>query len=368
MSLPTPEQRLRYYLGSILSQPGVFFDLALGRYSREHLQTLSDLSPKNKDEPVYQRGYARAAYDGPLRELIKSGGYGNKPFLYAGNDRISPDYGPVLVKNRRGSTEPVILRCLNAQRHWGVVATLDRPFSEKIDKVFWRGGSTGWDYRPSSRMKLVKRWAGVRPDIDIKFSHLCQEYKLPGVRERWRPYVDKLTDISTFIDHKYLISAEGNDKDSGLNWKLRANSVVMMPKPVSQSWLMEPFLKPFVHYVPLRDDFSDLGDKLDWCRANEHRCQFIIKQAHKFMEQFKDIKKEKRLEKRVISIYFSKVRGKPHGSKMSPTEIGKWQPASTFADSTQLQKKRYQITDCPTLMHIGFASHSSRPPPLSRDD
>jgi hypothetical protein len=170
------------------------------------------------------------------------------------------------------------------------------------------------------------------------------------------------------MGYKYLISAEGNDKDSGLNWKLRANSVVLMPKPVSQSWLMEPFLKPFLHYVPLRDDFSDLGAKLDWCRANEHICQRIIEHAHRFMEQFQDTKYEEQLERQVISTYFSKVRGKPRESKMSPTEIGKWQPAYIFEASTQQKEERTKINPSPALMHIGLANHWLSDPPQLRDD
>ena len=35
-----------------------------------------------------------------------------------------------------------------------------------------------------------------------------------------------------------------------------------MKPPVVESWLMEGLLKPWVHYVPLAHDFSDLNQKL----------------------------------------------------------------------------------------------------------
>mgnify|MGYP001036819352 CR=1 FL=1 len=33
------------------------------------------------------------------------------------------------------------------------------------------------------------------------------------------------------------------------------------------------------HYVPIANDFSDLADKLEWCRNNDVSCQKIAQQA-----------------------------------------------------------------------------------------
>ena len=328
MSVPTEKERLRFYLGSILGDPGRAFDIKRGEYDPAHLHTLEDLQSDKGPRPC-PRNYSRAAYDEPLATLIKNCGYVDRRFLYAGNDRVSPDRGPVLVKNRRGSTEPVILRCLNSERHWGRRVQQDIPFAAKSDRAFWRGVSSGWDYRPGSRMRLVRTWANKRTDIDVKFSQLRQEYALPGVRERWLPFVDREASMSEFLKHRYLISAEGNDKDSGLNWKLQANSVVLMPEPIAHSWLMEPFLIPYVHYVPLHEDFSDLSEKIDWCRANPHSCQAIIHNAQAFMRQFDNAAHEEALERRVIHEYFARTRGKSRRGKFSPTTQPRWYTVRT---------------------------------------
>ena len=336
MSLPTRAERVEFYLGAVLGGEGSQFDLDRGSYARSHLQSAADLSPDSPAEPRYRRGYDRDLYDRPLLELLERTGHSARSFLYAGNDRVAPDVGPVLVKNRRGGADPVLLRCLNAPRHWSPTTAPDADFPSKKDAVFWRGGSTGWDYRPSSRMALVRRWSGKRADIDVRFSHLCQEYALPGVRERWKPFVDRRATRPTFLKYRYLISAEGNDKDSGLNWKLRANSVVLMPRPVAESWLMEPFLQPFVHYVPLNDDYSDLEERLAWCRANPQACTRIIAGAHTFMRQFDDLESEQRLERTVIDAYFERVRGGMVGRKKGATAKTAWHSAPTSGDSSQM--------------------------------
>lgn len=41
-----------------------------------------------------------------------------------------------------------------------------------------------------------------------------------------------------------------------------------MPPPSIESWFLESWLVPWVHYVPLRPDFADLADQVLWCNGN----------------------------------------------------------------------------------------------------
>lgn len=66
-----------------------------------------------------------------------------------------------------------------------------------------------------------------------------------------------------------------------------------MAKPRCTSWLMETTLVPNYHYILLKDDFSDLENKLKWCNNNQEKCAQIIKNANKFMSQFSDNKKKR---------------------------------------------------------------------------
>ena len=42
---------------------------------------------------------------------------------------------------------------------------------------------------------------------------------------------------------------------------------------------MEELLEPWVHYIPVEEDFSDLEDILAWARANDEKCKMISRRA-----------------------------------------------------------------------------------------
>ena len=45
---------------------------------------------------------------------------------------------------------------------------------------------------------------------------------------------------------------------------MSSNSVAVMPRPKYESWFMEGRLQPGVHYIEIKDDYSDLEDKIQY--------------------------------------------------------------------------------------------------------
>lgn len=109
------------------------------------------------------------------------------------------------------------------------------------------------------------------------------------------------------LKYKYILSIEGNDVASGLKWQLYSNSVVFMRKPKIVSWAMEDKLEPYVHYIAIKDDFSDLIEQIEYADKNYDKCLNIIKNANKFIEQFQDQKKEEIIHFLVIKKYFDLI-------------------------------------------------------------
>lgn len=266
---------------------------------------LGDLSFKKLKETEYiysDYPTMKQDYTKPVHDLMKKNNISNRHYILHIGDNSKPQSPACLVKNRYNSNHSVILRCINLYRHWDnyYKRPPDIPFSKKRDAVYWRGTTTGSPHRPGNRFTLVKKWFH-HPGIDIGFYEICQG------KDSYEPYVKEEAKIEEFLKYKYILSVEGNDKDTGIQWKLNSNSLVMMARPRCTSWLMETRLIPNYHYVLLKDDFSDLEEKVLFCNQHPKECKQIIKNANEYMKQFSDEQLEQQIEDAVIQEYFKRV-------------------------------------------------------------
>ena len=209
-------------------------------------------------------------------------------FLYAHGDVQHATSYPCFAKTRPINNKTNIIILLNYYRHWKNVFNLpkiDKPFDKKKPIAIGRGTTTGNDDKPGNRFSLIKKWINKNisgTHIDVGFSSVCQNKK------SYEKYVRSRKSIKTLLQYKYLICAEGNDVSSGLKWMLYSQSVVFMPKPTMVSWFMEDHLVPFKHYVPIKDDWSDLLEMYQWCEDNQDKCKNIINNANNYVQRFID--------------------------------------------------------------------------------
>lgn len=109
--------------------------------------------------------------------------------------------------------------------------------------------------------------------------------------------------ISEHLDYKYILCLEGNDVASNLKWVMSSNSLAVMPKPVYETWFMEGSLIPDFHYVHIKDDYSDLEEKLNYYNTHTAEALKIVENAHKYINQFKNKKQEDLISLLVIKKY-----------------------------------------------------------------
>ena len=64
----------------------------------------------------------------------------------------------------------------------------------------------------------------------------------------------------------------------GLYYRLLSNSVVLKAESADELWYYR-LLKPFVHYVPLASDCSDIVDVVKWSREHDSLCEQIANAA-----------------------------------------------------------------------------------------
>lgn len=243
-----------------------------------------------------------------------------KKIVWYPADRVERFILPVIVKTRwiiDSSSCPgprhfcshggSILFKLNQGRHFEIMNKLLRegdpvPFERKKKRVVWRGSATGYGFgnnipfRPQSRETLVRRYGELPSShpIDIGLTHGPEEYK---------KYKKPSMTLAELLQHRYLISVEGNDVATNLKWIMASNCIVMMPKPRIESWYLEGQLIPYVHYIPLKDDFSDLWTQYLRAENNLSMCKQIIHNAQQYSKQFMDSTTETQLQRDILIYY-----------------------------------------------------------------
>jgi len=149
------------------------------------------------------------------------------------------------------------------------------PFQEKENKLIWRGAA----YK-QHRIDFLQEFFNKSPLIDV-----AQHNKKGNLNPQWqKPFMS----IEEQLKNKFILSIEGNDVATNTKWALSSNSLLFMKKPTYETWLMEGRLKPGIHYVQLRDDYSDMEEKIKYYINNPKKAEKIINHANQWVMQFKN--------------------------------------------------------------------------------
>lgn len=290
------EERLKYYIGDfyekndinisndilekykIFKQNGIYFYLGPSNYPEDFKFKYGCVTP----------GWWWGNNNGFIIDIAA---------LVNSADGYESDKLPVLTKARKiGEENNGILVKFEHSYHWNIIASLKDPYkwNDKINSIVWRGNSYTGSSKKSNRKLFVSQYYekyNVGFVDSVKNSSIYEEQNK-----------DKMTQEEQ-LKYKYLICLEGNDVGTSVKWSLFSNSIVIMAKPVIEGWLMEGLLEPYVHYVPLKDDFSDLEDIIKWCINNDDKCKDIAINSTKWMSQFLDNDKELRLHNYIKDWY-----------------------------------------------------------------
>lgn len=198
---------------------------------------------------------------------------------------------PGVVKSRplTDNNQNSVLLKLDKVRHFIFVKDKKR-FSEKSNRAIFMG-KIG---KKENRVRFMEMFFG-HPMVDVG------DVSRKAVKPEWK--AEKMT-ISQHLDYKFIMALEGNDVASNLKWVMSSNSLAVMPKPTCETWFMEGRLIPNYHYVEVKPDFSDLEERMKYYIEHEEEAEAIIKNAHEYVEQFKNEKREDLISLLVLDKYF----------------------------------------------------------------
>lgn len=199
-----------------------------------------------------------------------------------------PDY-PSIVKSRPLSDDNAnsIVLNLDKVRHFCFVDDKTE-FKDKRDVVIFRGDA----YNKPRRQQFIAMYKD-HPMCDIA----DVDPRLPDAGKY-------MMTLYQHLDYKFIMALEGNDVASNLKWVMSSNSIAVMPRPTCETWFMEGRLMPDYHYIEIKPDYSDLIERVTYYAEHPQEAQRIIDNAHNYVSQFFDKRRERLISLLVLDKYF----------------------------------------------------------------
>lgn len=200
---------------------------------------------------------------------------------------------PTLVKSRPvagGLSSSVTLR-LDSIRHFRFIKDTT-PFREKKDMLVSRNVV----HQPWRVLFLEKTYGDDLCDVgQVNPSDEHPEWVKPFMTVREQ------------LQYKFIACIEGWDTATNLKWVMSSNSLAVMPKPKFETWFMEGRLQAGVHYVEVKDDYSDLHAQMQHYISHPEEAERIISNAHAWVRQFQNKRIERLAQAAVLGEYFSRT-------------------------------------------------------------
>jgi hypothetical protein len=195
----------------------------------------------------------------------------------------------------------------------------DVPWKQRRDVAFWRGTTTGHPldrtigWRALPRIKLCELAAQHGDLFDVGISGVSQMND-PAVKSAihesgvMRPFVP----AAEFNRYRYQIDIDGNTNSwPGLYQRLLTGSPVLkIASPSGHRQWYYHRLRPWINFIPVAADMSDLVDKLSWLREHDDEARAIGEQGQALALSM-DFEGELKRAARIITAALHYFAGEP---------------------------------------------------------
>ncbi|KAJ7583091.1 glycosyl transferase family 90-domain-containing protein [Mycena floridula] len=168
----------------------------------------------------------------------------------------------------------------------------DIAWDDKTPKLYWRGATSGGiihgdNYRKFPRFHMIDIGRNHSDIIDVALTvfqgSLCSDdcngeaiKKEYGITGEGAPREDA-------YQYKYLADVDGNSFSGRYFGLLRSGSLVFKSTVFNEYF--NDWLRPFVHFIPVLPDMSDLVAKVEWAIANDAEAHRIQEAGRQFAER-----------------------------------------------------------------------------------
>lgn len=187
-------------------------------------------------------------------------------------------------------------------------------WKDKIPIAIFRGSATGsLELEYNQRLQISKldyEWKISKPNLlDAGIvswnsrDKIDSKLQINFINPNNFPFtLKKKIPMNEQIKYKYILNIDGHSNPNRTSYLLQLNSLILMVESkyvVGNICWYSNVLQPFIHYIPIKYDLSDLEEKIIWCQNNDNECYKIVNNANKL---YHDI-----INKKNILLYTSYV-------------------------------------------------------------
>lgn len=170
-------------------------------------------------------------------------------------------------------------------------------WEDKIETAFFRGSATGsMELEYNQRLQIAQLdfiWNKTKPNLlnagivswnsrDKIDSKLQVNYIKPSIMIKQGIKLKNKMPMNEQIKFKYILNIDGHSSPNRTSYLLQCGSLMLMVESKfvigNISWFSN-LLKPYIHYIPIKSDFSDLEKQILWCKSNDEECKKIVNNA-----------------------------------------------------------------------------------------
>jgi hypothetical protein len=206
---------------------------------------------------------------------------------------------PIFVLSKKKTTPNTIIfpsfEIVGAMDAYRRILKLNQthPWAHKKEQLFWRGSTTGclrdeknqlvgistenWQRIPRVVLALIGK---QHPElINAHFIQVVQHHEsdFPSFFCSLFP-LKPYADLEEHLCYKYLIDVDGNTTTYRGYQFLFSNSLLFKQASDEFLWYYDAW-QPFVHFIPVKVDFSDLLEKILWAINNDKKAEEIANRA-----------------------------------------------------------------------------------------
>lgn len=177
-------------------------------------------------------------------------------------------------------------------------------WDHKQETAIFRGSATGSvEFKNNQRLQITKldyEWNTNKPGLldagivswntrDKIDSNLTITYIKPSIMHEMDIFLKPRIPMNKQLSYKYIINIDGHSASNRFSYLLQSGCLILNVESHyvigNQRWYNH-LLKPYVHYVPIKYDLSDLEEIILWCRNNDNKCKKIVNNAKDLYDEY----------------------------------------------------------------------------------